>query len=469
MSESGWHRGANASASASGRPDQHETGSAYTRSPTPPINRSFQAVNAAAPAGDMRINNLLNDEAPIEAPPAAPSASGKKGPGRGNWRRNRTKPETVPLAVRGSEPAHHVPLLPNTGQLKFIDEAVHGSMAIQPATPGSSAYGAYGTGPTHISPQHSISFQPPVTRDHVPTPSYQAQKRNRGVTQHQSALISHRRQQIDWMLDTRLRRVHARARDARESEGAILRAWKRIRLLPADYDSEEEMIKARKARERSEKDDDWRLLKVKDPTEAIEDAEASRKPRVLLAGMGTTSGDLIDIGEEARSLARTIRRASRRLERWKETNLPGDAMIRRRQMQMHGMRYAPPPPRTLAPAQSYDGPPYSGEMMHRYQPPQPGTTRQRSGTGRRSEPRPPSRRKEMDEDRKVGYDGYEDEGGGELDEEEKEMLGEVDADEEESDSDEEMEEESLAVFAGRAVLAHSLSAARFGRPADPTS
>ncbi|KAK5693601.1 hypothetical protein LTR97_010170 [Elasticomyces elasticus] len=443
LSESGWPR--HASASASGRAAGYDgNGSEYTRSPTPPASRGFQAVNAPPPpppAGDMRINNVLNDDSPEEVP-AAPSTSSKKGPGRGNWRRNRTKQETVPLAVRGTENSHHVPLLPNNGHFNFINEGPN--VPMQPATPGSSSYGPYGNGLSNHSPHQSLTFQPPSTRDHIPTPSYQATKRNRGVTQHQSALITHRRQQIDWMLDRRLRRVHARARDARESEGAILRAWKRIRLLPADYDSEEEIIKARKAREKSEKDDDWRTMKGKDPLETADEMEANRRPRVLLAGMATlANGDSPDVGEEPRSLARTLRRASRRLERWQEINLPGQAMQRRRQMQMqqmHGMQGVQYPQRQRAPTREqnshFGGPP----MQPEYRPRQ-AVVRQRSSTGRMSEQRPAPVRKESQQDQRMGYECYDDEAGVELDEEERELLGEVDADEEDSDEDDEMGED----------------------------
>ncbi|KAK0922356.1 hypothetical protein LTR91_026487 [Friedmanniomyces endolithicus] len=220
--EAGWP--GHASASASGRPAgvYPDNGSDHTRSPTPPANHGFQAVNTLPPAGDMRINNVLNDDTPEEAQ-AAPAGSGRKGPGRGNWRR-KNKQETVPLAVRGAIPSHPVPLLPNTGQLNFINDAPQHA-PLQPATPGSSStyrpYHAPILPPSHLSPQQPLSFQPPATRDHIPTPSYQSQKRNRGVTQHQSALITHRRQQIDYMLLNRLRRVHGRAREAREAEGGV--------------------------------------------------------------------------------------------------------------------------------------------------------------------------------------------------------------------------------------------------------
>ncbi|KAK0887301.1 hypothetical protein LTR02_017351 [Friedmanniomyces endolithicus] len=477
------------SASASGRPAgvYPDNGSDHTRSPTPPVSHGFQAVNTLPPAGDMRINNVLNDNTPEEVQ-APPSGSGKKGPGRGNWRR-KNKQETVPLAVRGTIPSHPVPLLPNTGQLNFINDAPQHA-PLQPATPSSStAYRPYNTTtfppPSQLSPHHqqSLSFQPPATtRDHIPTPSYQSQKRNRGVTQHQSALITHRRQQIDYMLVNRLRRVHARAREAREAEGAVLRAWKRIRSLPADYDSGEEIIKARRrvgeqqglVVQRAEKDgggggEEWRpatvgkggkegaaaAAPVGHETVATEELETHlRSPRVLFAGIGTMrSGDPRDIGEEAQSLAQSLRRASRRLERWQESHLPGQGMIRRREMErmrrgmvVDGGFYAPVDlPRgggqAVGGGRWEDGRGvqqglYGGGREER------GRLGSRNGNG--------SARKAREQRAVAGFpttrtagmvgEGYEDEGGGELDEEEREMLGEVDADEEEEEDEDEDEE-----------------------------
>ncbi|TKA67998.1 hypothetical protein B0A55_08619 [Friedmanniomyces simplex] len=532
--EACWPR--NASASASGRLAgvYQDNGSEYTRSPTPPISRGFQAVNAPLPAGGMRINNVLNDDPPEEVQ-AAPSGSGKKGPGRGNWQRNRTKQETVPLAVRGAESSHHVPLLPNTGQLNFINETPHAA-PLQPATPNSSAYGAYantnanGTAaaPSHLSPpQPSLSFPPHSTRDHhIPTPSYQSQKRNRGVTQHQSALLSHRRQQIDWMLERRLRRVHARAREAREAEGAVLRAWKRVRMVSAEYDSEEEIIRARRRRgvregggerERGEKEggagEEGRAVgkggggaggKEKEKEKeretlvpfdtAAEEADGNRRlPRVLFAGMGTmmvrrdgggAGGDLREVGEEPQAWARTLRRVSRRLERWQEGSLPGQAMMmRRRQVRggqgVHGLYYPPPLRRggqVMREASGgcggggggqYEGG-QQGTQAEEYTVPGRGGGggRQRSGTGtgtRRTMGEPSSAapasasasasasRRMVDgqlDSRAAGYEeGYDDEGGGgegvELDEEERELLGEVDADEGESEGEGEGEDEEM--------------------------
>lgn len=331
------------SAAARGHPPALEDESSHTRSPTPTGRAGFQPVNSQPkpPQQDMRIDTLLNGEgASVEAPPApAAPPPAKKGPGRGNWRR---KPKIDPSAsspahAAAPDPSHPVALLPNTAAT-----AVEGAAA--PATPGSGAYSAYSSFPVQgtTSPQRTTgasAFPPSNSRDHVPTPSYQAQKRHRGVTQHQSALISHRRAQIDYTIDRRIRGIHLSARRAREEEGAIFRVWKRIRLLPPDYDSEEEQIRARKARDRGDKDDDYYrgASARKDAAAATADDPAdpaSRRPKLPLAAFsGSAAGD---VGEELKNLARSIGRAGRRLERWQEQNLPGTAMIRRKKREALG-------------------------------------------------------------------------------------------------------------------------------------
>nr|POF18042.1 ino eighty subunit 1 [Quercus suber] len=344
-----------------------ETVSEYTRSPSPPTSsRAVSTVNAvtpAKPASDMRIHDILNNDetegSPTRSTTTAAAAAAaplpiKKGPGRGNWRRNKPKQESA-ASTRGGDSLHnHVPLLPNNGpqSISFVNE---GPVALRPNTPGSSLQQPNGG---QMSPPTTISFQPPNTRDHIPTPSYQAQKRHRGVTTHQSALASHRKQQVDYTLDRRIRKLHAIARERREAEGAILRSWKRLCTIPIDYDSEEESIKIRRAKERNEKgtDDDWRAVSHHHPKggggggsgkanalELLGDLESIRRPKMLYAGLARTTGEAEDIGEEPKHIARVIRRASRRLERWQESPTPGMAMIQRRQMHLQGESRAPTP------------------------------------------------------------------------------------------------------------------------------
>lgn len=317
---------------------QHDTGSEYTRSPSPAAGRGFQAVNIHQPKPDMRINHLLNTEQGIpdqespsvgmaSAPPAQPSV--KKGPGRGNWRRNKTKVEagavltSTPSGSRIVQENHHVPLLPNTaGQHNF------------PATPASeyhdSSFPLFSNNNKNnpISPSQPVpSYQTGQSTvvagmTHIPTPSYQAQKRGRGVTQHQTAIMSHRKQQIDYVLSSRIRKAQNRYRRQRGRESAVIRCWKRVRGLEVGYDSAEEEIRGRKTK--LQKDDQG------------DGGGGELGTGCLYAGFFTERGMTGDLGEEVGGLARALRRVSRRLERWGEAGAPGDAVLRRAEWEAKG-------------------------------------------------------------------------------------------------------------------------------------
>jgi Ino eighty subunit 1 len=373
----------------------------------------------------MRINMLLNnDEA--AAPEALPSTSTpvpiKKGPGRGNWRRNKNKSDGTPGTGRNAsgEGPHHVPLLPNNGSM-FVNETPGGGI---PATPGSGYTNSFGN---HGSPQR-LAFQPPNTGDHVPTPSYQAQKRHRGVTQHQNALINHRRQQIDYTLDRRIRKIHIRAREKREEEGAFFRAWKRIKLMPSDYDSEEEMIRSRKVKDRTaDKDEDWR--RAKEAQNGVDDSEW-RRARSVLAGFVRVENEASDLGEESKALARALRQCSRRLDRWQDTTTtPANAMLRSRSRQASGLLYARRSSMIWDPELDVlDNDEPAVPVVRKIAPKQ----RKSMGKGKAKA----EHVEDVNMEDELG-DG-EDDGGGDLDEEDRELLGEVDADESEEDEDETM-------------------------------
>ncbi|SMR55238.1 unnamed protein product [Zymoseptoria tritici ST99CH_1A5] len=413
-----------------------ETASDYTRSPSPAGSRGFQPINNK-PVSDMRIDNMLNsdDVAPDPSSPQAvpefPAPSVKKGPGRGNWRRNKTK--DAASSSRTAQEGHHIPLLPATGQIDFINDA-----------PSSSAF-HYNSNKMPVSPTQSQTISG-FARDHIPTPSYQAQKRHRGVTQHQSAVMTHRKQQIDYTLDRRIRKAHVAFRNTRESESAIVRAWKRIRALPLDYDSEEEGIRVRKARERADKtDDEWRSgvhRGGKENDDFLDNVDLWRRPRVLLAGFVKIPGEPTDVGEEVRSLAQSFRKASRRLQRWGETGLPGQAVITRRAtLDRGGSRRDRNESFDLEDDERMPAPPVAvkaGSKRRRSAKAQPGPRKARRSVKRESvaqEPQP-----ELEEvyehDGAGGVGGINGgQGAAELDDDDREMLGEVDADESEEDGD----------------------------------
>ncbi|KAH0423468.1 hypothetical protein KCU90_g8729, partial [Aureobasidium melanogenum] len=193
-------------------------GSDYTRSPTPPTG-SFQAVNtvskpSAAKSFLTDMDEKEHDNRHLASPSmGTPQAAAlpKKGAGRGNRNTN----------------IHHPFLLPNP---------VHTS----PSAPKTVPDGVY------LQPQ----------RDHVPTPSYQSQTRNRPLTSHQKAVSDYRRVRINQILDTGIRRRHIAAKRQRQEEGILLRAWKRIRMLPSGWDSEDEGTADKGKEDAKDKDKD---------------------------------------------------------------------------------------------------------------------------------------------------------------------------------------------------------------------
>lgn len=472
----GYHRGAMPPSMKNISALQQETGSEYARSPSPASGRGFQAVNTQPkPPGDMRINNLLNSDhiMPDQSPPRsiAPTPSAltsvppaKKGPGRGNWRRNKNKGDApgstmmTPSGGRGIQENHHVPLLPNTGQINFASGGLS-APEYNSAPSGGGSFNVFsnkGATQAMSPPQHGIlssSSSYPLNSGggslvnngmtHIPTPSYQAQKRNRGVTQHQSAIMSHRKQQIDYTLDSRIRKAHIRFRRAREGESAVVRAWKRIRTLDTAYDSEEESIKIKKARARGEKDEDdgnttsWGRSKGKTgeaEADAFQnDVDAWRRPKCLYAGYVRANGEQVDLGEEVRTLAKSFRRLSRRLERWGDNALPGAAMMRRIDMEARG-GYELQRKMEIEQEEYY-------ERMEAEEETAPAV---RAPPKRQRKRRPPVVKIEQatgvgggDDDQQAEHPDEDVDGrqAAELDEEDRELLGEVDADLDESEDE----------------------------------
>ena len=206
--------------------------------------------------------------------------------------------------------------------------------------------------------------------------------------------------------------------------------------MPSGYDSEEEAIRIKKAKDRAEKnDEDWRSInRGKENDEYLENIDLWRRPRVLYAGFARRPNEPSDVGEEAKSLAQSFRRASRRLERWQETALPGQAIINRRQLDEQLM-YRRIGRESRKQSLAHDG----LEIVDDGPSALAAVQKKRGSAGR-----PSARREQTEpEDSKMDVDPEpdDDDGGAELDEEDRELLGEVDADEDEDDDeDEEMED-----------------------------
>jgi Ino eighty subunit 1 len=286
-------------AAGSIRDDQYDTD--RTRSVSPSGSQTMALP--PKPAAGMRINTLLNDEAPT--PPAAatpapapaptpqplvaaptPTPAPTKGPGRGNWGHRRkekdvqaqTSTPTITSSGRTvSRPQHHVSEEPDIAGGSSISSRPHG-------------------------------FYIPLNGQLVEP------KRSRPLTSHQLAVEKYRKERVDFILDRGVRTQHAVAKRKRTKEGSLMRVWKRVRALPDGWDSEEEGMATTSNLSGAES-----LSK-----EAGRNGDAAMQGRegvaaralLMMAGLRPVSWEERDWGEEAGHLASGMRRVRRRVERW---------------------------------------------------------------------------------------------------------------------------------------------------------
>ena len=259
----------------------------------------------------MDISNILsNEETPSQVTPpsvaALQSIEKKKGPGRGNWRRKTDK---------GASQSEYHALLPNPSQVTVV----HGSPTGASGTPAFTAY------ESTMSPEAQYTSSR-MAETYVPTPSHQTSKRNRPLTQHQVAMSEYRRSRIQAIINRGLKsHTHSHRRE-RHDDGPILRAWKRIRLLPSGYDSEEEEFKAFKEADKRENgttnttDENKTTLDMTKAIEAGYKKEGAHGYRpvggVWMAGyVKPEMGECEDCGDGFRVLSRAFGRAERRMSR----------------------------------------------------------------------------------------------------------------------------------------------------------
>lgn len=157
-----------------------------TRSVSPPAK--------ATP--NMRINTLLNDDAPMSTP--APS----KGPGRGNWSRTKA----------------------GTGAPRSFRSKLDANASQDGQSPSGNA-------PTFSGPH---GFYLPLNG------SDPAHKRTRPLTQHQLAVEQYRRRRVDVILDRGLRVEYKAASKRRRRANPFMRAWIRCKGMADGYDTDEE-------------------------------------------------------------------------------------------------------------------------------------------------------------------------------------------------------------------------------------
>ncbi|QDS72833.1 hypothetical protein FKW77_006915 [Venturia effusa] len=301
-------------ASGQGRDDQYDTDRTRSVSPSGSQNMALPTK----PAGGMRINTLLNEDAPT--PPAAavvaqahaaapipasaptstsmpmptltpapapqpivaaatPTPAPSKGPGRGNWGHRRKEKEAQ------AQQQSSTPVVTSSGR-------------------------------TSIRPQHHISEEPEFaggssisSRPHgfyIPLNGQLVEpKRHRPLTSHQLAVEKYRRERVEFSLDQGLRKQHAVAKRKRTKESSMMRTWNRCANLPDNYDSEEERMAVLNGAEG---------LNGGMSQQGREGVAADAL--LMMAGLRNTPWEQNDYGEEAAYLASGMRKLRRRTDRW---------------------------------------------------------------------------------------------------------------------------------------------------------
>jgi Ino eighty subunit 1 len=293
--------------------DQYDTDRTRSVSPTGSIIALHIPPKQAA---GMRINTILNDDAPTPPPvsvaaapiaptppastlppiptPAATSTPGK-GPGRGNWG-HRRKENQANIAINASS---------GRSLAKAQQQASEEPDSSQIA--GSRPHGFY-------LPLNGAVVEP---------------KRSRPLTSHQLAVERYRKERVDFIIDRGLRNSHIQAKRKRVKEGSVLRAWRRSKALPDGWDSEEE-----------------------DLSESVPAREGvAARALLMMSSLRPTQWEQGDWGEEASSLASGMRRVRRRTERW-ET---GEPVVRKKHDLMQEQELDADGLPTLAPMESTEG------------------------------------------------------------------------------------------------------------------
>lgn len=202
----------------------------------------------------MRINTLLNDDAPISTP------SSHKGAGRSNWARSKT----------------------GTGGPRSFRSKLDANASQDGQSPSGNA--STFTGPH--------GFYLPLNG------SDPAHKRTRPLTQHQLAVEQYRRRRVDVILDRGLRVEYKAASRRRRKANPFMRAWIRCKGMADGYDTDEESTTP------GQHPQDMEV--------------GTKTPPPMPAGLVPLDfgGEVNDHGEESYYRAKMLSRALRRLDRW---------------------------------------------------------------------------------------------------------------------------------------------------------
>lgn len=156
------------------------------------------------------------------------------------------------------------------------------------------------------------------------------------MTTHQQAVSDHRRVRVNNILDLGVRTRLKAAKSKREEQGVILQAWKRIRMLPSGWDSEDEGLDKPKEDSKDKDKDDNSKNKLKEEEKAAAALRKAAGHTIILGGFRLPktdkeiererSRDIFkpdpdeddDHGEQAIYFTDSIGRYCERLDHWED-------------------------------------------------------------------------------------------------------------------------------------------------------
>ncbi|KAF2221380.1 hypothetical protein BDZ85DRAFT_320573 [Elsinoe ampelina] len=176
-------------------------------------HRGEYGSDGGSPSPPTTFNNT--HIAPRPSGEDTPSRSTKpKGPGRGNWRRNK--------------------LAPTTSHSDRVSSTPHATF---PPTDDSAS--------SVLPPRLAAEILARAGGETLPTPGSN-NKKLRPLTTHQLAISEYRRSRVRRIIERGVQKAQISGRQKRFREGGLLRAWMRIKRAPSGWDSEEEEARAEK-------------------------------------------------------------------------------------------------------------------------------------------------------------------------------------------------------------------------------
>jgi len=154
------------------------------------------------------------------------------------------------------------------------------------------------------------------------------------MTSHQIAVQQNRKDRVHHVIDRKLRRIDRHRKKTRMKEGAISRAWRRIRDLEEplwmsddeehplrhthhpEYDEHGNLVERKEEEEELHPHNTKRTKVDKSHKAGMNGLSYASGPAGLVPRKEEEMGEDDDFGEEAISIAAALRRTARRLERW---------------------------------------------------------------------------------------------------------------------------------------------------------